>query len=84
MAKNRGRETVAGVFRFDPLTLPPECESLRQDVRAFLVEEKAAGRWRAGGDFSQGHSPEFSRRLGARGWRSCRASPAANATSVSA
>jgi acyl-CoA dehydrogenase len=59
---------VAGVFRFDPLTLPPECESLRQDVRAFLAEEKGAGRWRPGGDFSQGHSPDFSSRLGARGW----------------
>ena len=59
---------MAGVFRFDPLTLPPECESLRQDVRAFLAEEKGAGRWRSGGDFSQGHSPDFSSRLGARGW----------------
>jgi acyl-CoA dehydrogenase len=59
---------VAEVFRFDPLTLPPECETLRQDVRAFVAEEKAAGRWRSGGDFTSGHSPDFSRRLGARGW----------------
>ena len=55
-------------FRFDPLELPPVCETLRGEVRAFIAEEKAAGRWRAGGDFTSGHSPEFSRRLGARGW----------------
>jgi acyl-CoA dehydrogenase len=59
---------VTGVFRFDPLTLPPECESLRRELRAFIAEEKAAGRWRADSDFSQGHSPAFSRRLGERGW----------------
>ena len=59
---------MTDVFRFDPLTLPPECERLRHEVRGFIAEEKAAGRWRADSDFSQGHSPEFSRRLGARGW----------------
>ena len=55
-------------FRFDPLTLPPECEALRGEVRAFIAQEKAAGRWRASGDFTSGRSPEFSRRLGQRGW----------------
>jgi acyl-CoA dehydrogenase len=59
---------VTDVFRFDPLTLPPECENLRREVRGFIAEERAAGRWRADSDFNQGHSPEFSKRLAARGW----------------
>ncbi len=56
------------IFRFDPLTLPPECESLRREVRAFLAEEREAGRWAPSSDFAQSHSPAFSRRLGERGW----------------
>src|SRR5262245_55115670 len=28
---------------FDPIRLPPECEALRAEVRAFLAEEIAAG-----------------------------------------
>ena len=59
---------MSDFFRFDPLTLPPECERLRADVRSFIADEKEAGRWRAEGDFASGHSPEFSRRLGQRGW----------------
>jgi acyl-CoA dehydrogenase len=59
---------VTDVFRFDPLSLPPECEALRREARAFIAEEKTSGRWRAGGDFTSGHSAEFSRRLGERGW----------------
>jgi acyl-CoA dehydrogenase len=55
-------------FRFDPIELPPECEALRREVRGFVAEELAAGHWRAGGDFGSRHDPEFSRRLGARGW----------------
>src|ERR1700751_4336918 len=58
---NRGGTPGSDVFRFDPLTLPPECERLRADVRAFIADEKAAGRWRAEGDFASGHSPDFSR-----------------------
>ena len=30
-------------LRFDPIRLPPECETLRQEVRAFIAEEVAAG-----------------------------------------
>ena len=26
-------------FHFDPVDLPPECEELRQEVRAFLHQE---------------------------------------------
>jgi alkylation response protein AidB-like acyl-CoA dehydrogenase len=59
---------VTQFFRFDPLDLPPECEALRGDVRAFLAEEHAAGRWKPGGDFASHFSAEFSRRLGQRGW----------------
>ena len=63
-----GGTAVTDIFRFDPVALPPACEALRREVRAFIVEEKAAGRWRAGDDFTSTHSPDFSRRLGQRGW----------------
>jgi alkylation response protein AidB-like acyl-CoA dehydrogenase len=41
---------------------------LRREVRAFLAEEQASRPWRPIGDFGTHHSPEFSRRLGGRGW----------------
>jgi alkylation response protein AidB-like acyl-CoA dehydrogenase len=59
---------MTAAFRFTPAHLPPECDVLRREVRAFLAEELAAGLWTPGGDFGAGHSPEFSRRLGERGW----------------
>ena len=34
---------MTAALRFDPIRLPPECEKLRQEVRAFLAEEIAAG-----------------------------------------
>jgi alkylation response protein AidB-like acyl-CoA dehydrogenase len=49
--------------------LPPECERLRTEVRAFLQEEIAAGTYNPqepGTD--HGFSPEFSRKVGAKGW----------------
>ena len=54
---------------FDPVRLPPEAQSLREEVRAFLAEEIAAGTFDphsmgAGDRFNR----EFSRRVGARGW----------------
>ncbi|MGE0750353.1 MAG: acyl-CoA dehydrogenase family protein [Variibacter sp.] len=56
-------------LQFDPIRLPPECEALRHEVRAFLAEEIAAGTFdphRPGhGDT---HNPDFSRRVGAKGW----------------
>src|SRR5271165_931063 len=55
-------------FRFDPVTLPPECEALRGEVRAFLAEARARGFWRPAGDFATSHSAAFSRALGERGW----------------
>lgn len=56
-------------LRFDQIRLPPECEKLRQEVRAFLAAEIAAGSF-------DPHEPqredsdnrEFARRVGARGW----------------
>jgi acyl-CoA dehydrogenase len=55
-------------FHFTPVELPPECETLRREVRAFVAAEREAGAWTPRGDFGSHHSPEFSRRLGARGW----------------
>ena len=54
-------------FRFDPIELPPAAQELRQEVRAFLKEEIAAGTFtpeRRRGGFSR----EFSRKVGERGW----------------
>ena len=34
---------MTAALRFDPIRLPPECEQLRKEVRAFLAEEIAAG-----------------------------------------
>ena len=55
-------------FHFPVFDLPPEAEALRAEVRAFIAEEMAAGRWKRGGDFASHYDPEFSRRLGTRGW----------------
>src|SRR5436853_6795636 len=56
------------VFHFDPVDLPPECEALRAEVRAFIAGELAAGLWGPNSDFGSYRSAAFSRRLGARGW----------------
>jgi acyl-CoA dehydrogenase len=55
-------------FRFAPIDLPPECEDLRREVRAFIAEELRAGHWLPNSDFGSHRSAAFSRRLGARGW----------------
>jgi acyl-CoA dehydrogenase len=56
-------------LHFDPVRLPPECEALRKEVRAFLAEEIAAGTF---DPHQPGHSDSynraFSRRVGAKGW----------------
>jgi acyl-CoA dehydrogenase len=60
---------MATELRFDPIRLPPECEALRQEVRAFLAEEIAAGTFdpdRPG--HGDSHDRAFSRRIGAKGW----------------
>src|SRR5436190_19125305 len=56
-------------LRFDQIRLPPQCEDLRREVRAFIAQEVAAGSFDPN-DPRQGdlHNPELSRRIGARGW----------------
>ena len=56
-------------LQFDQIRLPPECEALRAEVRAFLAEEIAAGTfdpYRPG--HGDSHNRAFSRRVGAKGW----------------
>jgi alkylation response protein AidB-like acyl-CoA dehydrogenase len=56
-------------LQFDPIRLPPEAQALRGEVREFLRQEIAAGTFEprtSGRD--AGYNPEFSRRMGARGW----------------
>ncbi len=55
-------------FRFPIFEFPAQAEALRREVRAFVAEEIAAGRWQRGGDFATHYDPAFSRRIGARGW----------------
>ncbi len=43
-------------------------EELRAEVREFIARERADGRWRRQGDFAIHYDPDFSRRLGERGW----------------
>src|SRR3569833_3378590 len=60
---------MTAALRFDPIRLPEKCEQLRKEVRAFLAEEIAAGTFdplmpnREDTDV-----PEFSRKVGERGW----------------
>ncbi|MEP7031205.1 MAG: acyl-CoA dehydrogenase family protein, partial [Pseudolabrys sp.] len=60
---------MSAQLHFDQMRLPPECDRLRAEVRAFLAEEIAAGTFapdRPGhGDT---HDPAFSKRIGAKGW----------------
>jgi acyl-CoA dehydrogenase len=56
-------------LRFDQLRLPRECETLRAEVRDFIAQEIAAGTFdplRVGD--GEASCPEFSRRVGAKGW----------------
>jgi len=61
---------MATELTFDPVRLPPECAALRAEVRAFLREEIEAGTLSpdVGGGIDGAFSPEFSRKVGARGW----------------
>jgi len=56
-------------LQFDQIRLPPECDALRQQVRAFLADEIANGTFdphRPG--HGDSHDRAFSKRIGARGW----------------
>jgi acyl-CoA dehydrogenase len=55
------------VLKFDPMQLPEAAESLRREVREFIDgNRELIGQ--PNSDFSTGHDPEFSARLGERGW----------------
>jgi len=54
---------------FDPIRLPPECEALREEVRAFIADEIDKGTFlpdRPG--HGDNHDKAFSKRIGAKGW----------------
>lgn len=55
-------------FKFEPIALPPEAQALRAEVRQFLREEIDRGTFTPGAERKSSYSPEFSRRVGARGW----------------
>ena len=60
---------MTAALRFDPIRLPPECEQLRKEVRAFLAEEIAAGTFDPHKPNREDtDAPEFSRKVGAKGW----------------
>jgi alkylation response protein AidB-like acyl-CoA dehydrogenase len=55
-------------FQLGPVELPSESEALRAEVRAFLDEEMASVSRVARAKSWFGCDPEFSRKLGERGW----------------
>jgi alkylation response protein AidB-like acyl-CoA dehydrogenase len=55
-------------FRFEPVVLPPEAESLRAEVRAFLAEHLEGRSSGARARSWAGFDPEFSRLMGAAGY----------------
>ncbi len=60
---------MTATLRFDQIRLPPECETLRREVREFLAEEIAAGTFNPHQPQREDIDvPEFSHRVGARGW----------------
>ena len=60
---------MTAAIQFDQLRLPPECEKLRAEVRAFIAEETEAGTIKPSGPTGgDSFSREFSRKVGAKGW----------------
>ena len=58
-----------GVMQFDPIRLPPETQTLRAEVRAFLRQEIDAGAFDPHrGAMHAESNPSFSRKVGAKGW----------------
>ncbi|MBT7333095.1 MAG: acyl-CoA dehydrogenase [Gammaproteobacteria bacterium] len=55
------------MLQFDRVSLDADTEALREKVRTFLAANKAHFP-RPNSDFSSGHDPEFSRKLGEQGW----------------
>ncbi len=55
------------MLQLDRVSLSEETEQLRGEVRAFLDENRSHFAV-PNSDFSSGHDPEFSRKLGGKGW----------------
>ena len=55
-------------LRFDPIELPEGTGELRAEVRAFMEEERTSGTLVGRTPEDGSHCPEFSKRLGERGW----------------
>jgi len=55
-------------MRFPPVELPPEAEALRDEVRRFLGEQRAAGTFEPDLEGWSRFAPAFSRAVGTRGW----------------
>jgi alkylation response protein AidB-like acyl-CoA dehydrogenase len=54
---------------FDQIRLPPECDTLREEVRAFLSDEVSRGAFDPHRPYhGDMHGKEFSQRVGAKGW----------------
>ncbi len=65
----KGGVLAATDIRIQGATLPPACESLRQQVRAFVADAVRDGLFQPGCDrWLGGFDPDFSRHLGQRGW----------------
>ena len=60
---------MTDAIHFDQVRLPESAQALRREVRQFLADEIAAGTFdpRRGATLGAFH-PEFSRKVGARGW----------------
>ena len=60
---------MSTALNFDQIRLPPECDKLRAQVRAFLAEEVAAGTFVPDRPWhGDGHNRAFSERVGTKGW----------------
>src|ERR1700721_20752 len=60
---------MTAALRFDPIRLPSECAAPRNEMRAFLDEENAAGPFSPHQPTREDSAaPDFSRGVGARGW----------------
>jgi acyl-CoA dehydrogenase len=61
--------TTTGAIQFDQVRLPNSAQALRREVRAFLRHEVAAGTFDPRRSVTSAvFHPEFSRKVGARGW----------------
>ncbi len=61
---------MTAALTFEPIRLPPECEELRREVRAFLAAEISAGTFspQRAQKSDDTDAPGFSKRVGERGW----------------